>query len=177
MKTESVSNAQIANLFREAAELLEFETADPYRVLSYRRAATTLDELDKPVATLLDEGQDLVELPTVGLNLAGKIEEALRTGTFELLEELRQQTEPILALMMNIPGVGPKRARLLRDELGIATPSELEAAARSGRLRALPGLGKRTETAILDHLARAKQDPRPPRARRPSKPRKARASV
>lgn len=156
MDTAPVRNAEIAASFRETADLLELEDANPYRVRSYREAADTLDELDRPVADLVAAGEDLTELPAIGAALAGRIERMVATGRLDILETLRQQREPILNLLLEIPGIGPKRAQLLRDELGVATEEELETATRIGRVRALPGFGARMQTAILDHLARTR---------------------
>lgn len=156
MDTVPVQNAEIAASFRETAELLELEGANPYRVRSYREAADTLDALERPVADLVAAREDLTRLPAIGDALAARIEAMVETGRLDILEALRQQRGPILSLLLEVPGIGPKRAHLLRDELGVATEAELETATRTGRVRALPGFGKGMETALLDHLARTR---------------------
>jgi len=150
-----VHNADVAAIFDEVADLLDIEGANRFRVRAYRNAARTIGQLSQPVADLVAEGRDLSELPDVGDDLAGKIEEIVETGTLTLLDELEQQTAPALADLMRIPGLGPKRVRALHEALGITSAEELKRAAEAGRVREVEGFGEKLEQTILDRLEAA----------------------
>ena len=150
-----VHNADVAAIFDEVADLLDIEGANRFRVRAYRNAARTIGQLSQPVADLVTEGKDLSELPDVGDDLAGKIEEIVETGTLTLLDELEQQTAPALADLMRIPGLGPKRVRALHEALGITSAEELKRAAEAGRVREVEGFGEKLEQTILDRLEAA----------------------
>ena len=150
-----VHNADVAAIFDEVADLLDIEGANRFRVRAYRNAARTIGQLSRPVADLVAEGKDLSELPDIGDDLAGKIEEIVETGTLTLLDELEQQTAPALADLMRIPGLGPKRVRALHEALGITSAEELKRAAEAGRVREVEGFGEKLEQTILDRLEAA----------------------
>jgi DNA polymerase (family 10) len=147
-----VHNADIAAIFSEIADLLEIQGANPFRVRAYRNAARTLQELGRDVRTLLRHGADLTELPGIGKDLAGKIQEIVDTGRCATLKKLEQEIPPALTELLKIPGLGPKRVKTLYQELDIHTSEQLQRAARDGRLRELPGFGTKTEQRILDAL-------------------------
>lgn len=149
-----VSNAEIAAMFSEAAELLEIKGNNPFRIGAYRRAARTIEGLPKSAASLLEAGQDLSELPGIGKDLAGKIAAIVTSGKFDLLESLKRELPGDLAEMAALPGLGPKRVKLIHDQLGIGSLTELRRAARDGRLREIRGLGVRLEQKILAALAK-----------------------
>jgi DNA polymerase (family X) len=145
-----VHNADIAAIFDEIADLLEIEGENPFRIRAYRNAARTLQDLGRDLAEMVRHGEDLSELPGIGEDLAGKIAEIVATGSCKALLELRKQVPPALAELLKIPGLGPKRVKAIYDALEIRTLDELHRAAREGRLRALPGFGKKTEQKILE---------------------------
>lgn len=147
-----IHNADVGALLKRIAELLALEEANPFRVRAYRTAARTVEGLPRRLEEMLHEGADLSTLPGIGKDLAGKIEEIVKTGTLPLLQELEKQTPPQLAEVMKLEGVGPKRAKMLHEKLGIANLQGLEQAARQGRLRALAGFGKTTEEKVLSAL-------------------------
>jgi DNA polymerase (family 10) len=101
---------------------------------------------------MIEEGEDLSELPDIGEDLAGKIEEIVETGTLPLLEELEEKIDPAMAELMDVPGLGPKRVRALHDELGVTTRADLKSAAEEGRIRTVEGFGEKTEQNILEGL-------------------------
>jgi len=150
-----VQNAEIAGLFEELAELLELEGANAFRVRAYRNAARFIRGHARSLAELVDEGADLAELPGIGTDLAGKIETIVRTARLPLLEQLRRRVPAPLLAMTRIEGLGPKRAQALYRALGIRSLEDLARAARSGRIRELPGFGARTEALIAQRAARA----------------------
>jgi DNA polymerase (family 10) len=145
-----MENIQIAKTFEEVADLLEIQGANPFRVRAYRNAARTLGTLGTPVDTILKHnGHALEELPGIGADLAGKISRMCRTGELPLLAQLTRKTPESLVAMLRIPGVGPKRAKLIYKKLHVKTLGQLERAARAGRLSELRGMGKTLEETIL----------------------------
>jgi DNA polymerase (family 10) len=145
-----VENIEIARTLDEVADLLEIQDANPFRVRAYRTAARSVGALDRPVAELLADNPDaLEELPGIGADLAGKIAGLAKSGRLPLLGQLTRKTPESLVAMLRLPGLGPKRARLIYETLGVRTLAQLERAARAGRLSTLPGIGARLEQAIL----------------------------
>jgi DNA polymerase (family 10) len=110
------------------------------------------------MADLLDEDQDLTELSGIGEDLAGKIEEIVKTGGLRQLEQIKQRTPAALAQMLKIEGLGPKRVQQLYEELEITSLNKLEEAAEDGRIRELEGFGPKTEESILKDLSRKDLD-------------------
>lgn len=151
-----MENIDIARIFEEVADLLEIQDESPFRVRAYRDAGRTLRSLGEPVAGLVarEGARGLTELPGIGKDLAGKIVELVETGELPLLKELLAKTPESLVEMTRIPSLGPKRAKLLYDTLGIKTVGELEEAARSGRLRGVRGFGDKLVATILDGCAK-----------------------
>jgi DNA polymerase (family 10) len=147
-----VENIDIARIFEETADLLEIQGENPFRIRAYRTAARTIETLAIPAASLASKGC-LDELPGIGSDLAGKIATILETGTLPLLQQLTAKTPESLVQMLRIPGLGPKRAKQIYDTLGIKTLDALETAAKTGRLRALPGIKETIEHKILQGLA------------------------
>lgn len=119
---------------------------------AYRNAARVVADLPESVESMLASGRDLAELPGIGRDLAGKIAEIARTGRLGLLDEVAARTPPGLTELAALPGLGPKRARALHDELGITTLEGLAEAARAGAVRGLRGFGRLTEERILEAL-------------------------
>jgi DNA polymerase (family 10) len=151
-----VHNAEIAEIFNQVADLLEIEGANRFRVRAYRNAARTLGGLPQSVVDLIEKGQDLTELPGIGEDLAGKIEEIVGTGSLAQLEEIKRRTPPELAGLLKISGLGSKRVQALREELGIVSREDLERAARQGKIQQLGGFGEKIEQGILKDIERTK---------------------
>lgn len=149
----TVHNGEIAAIFEEMADLLEIEGANPFRVRAYRFAARTIRDLPGEVAEMVARGEDLTSLPGIGDDLAGKIREIIRTGTVAALEAQRHKTPATLTELLRIPGLGPKRVQALVRALNLRGLSDLQQAAREGRIRTIPGFGEKTEQHILDALA------------------------
>ncbi|HNT56656.1 MAG TPA: helix-hairpin-helix domain-containing protein [Syntrophales bacterium] len=142
-----VHNADAAEIFNLAADLLEIQGANPFRVRAYRNAARTVDGLSKSIASMAEEGEELSNLPEIGEDLAGKIKEILKTGKLSQLENLKKDVSPDLQDVLGIPGLGPKKVQALHDALKINTLKDLEEAAQKD---ALPRL--LTEKDILGDL-------------------------
>ena len=158
-------NRTAAEIFRDCAELLRQQRANPFRVNAYLRAAKTLDTLPTDAREILRTSgiKGLLELPHIGAGLASAIDEIARTGTLSQLDRLRGSADPE-ALMRVVPGVGPTLARAIHDDLQIDSLEELEVAAHDGRLEALRGIGPRRAAAIRASLAMLLGRPRSPRA-------------
>lgn len=147
-----VHNSDVAGKFNRVADLLEIDDANQYRVRAYRNAARTVNNLPRSVADMIEAEEDLSELPGIGDDLAGKIEEIVETGELEQLEELEEELPPELSQLMTLPGLGAKRVRQLYDRLRIENIDDLAAAARDEKVREVPGFGKKTEQKILDQI-------------------------
>lgn len=147
-----IHNADIAAMFDEIADLLEIEEANPFRIRAYRNASRTLQGLGEEAATMLEQGEDLTELPGIGKDLAAKIKEIVETGRCLALEKLHKASAPGLTELLKIPGLGPKRVHALYHELDIHTAEQLFRAAHDGRLRQLPGFGEKIEARILEAM-------------------------
>ena len=138
-----VQNAEIAAMFDQTADLLEFKGENQFRVRAYRRAARTIEGLPQSVRNLLSAQKDLTELPGIGKDLAGKITDIIKTGHFDLLNSLKKKLPGELGDMAALPGLGPKRVKLLYDKLKVRTLDDLRRAIKRGRLRELRGFGPR----------------------------------
>ncbi len=146
-----MKNEELALVFEDIADLLAIKGESVYRVNAYRRAAETLRDLGQEAEVLWREGR-LTEVPGIGGAIAGKIDELLRSGRLEFYERLKEEVPSELLSLLQIPDVGPKKAALFWKELGITSVDALEAAAREGRLRRLPGMGARSEQRILENI-------------------------
>jgi DNA polymerase (family 10) len=156
-----VHNATIEAIFDEIADLLDIQGANPFRVRAYRNAARTIGDLGTDITTLMAQGTALTEIPGIGADLAKKIEEIVSTGKSEFLERLHKQLPPAITDLLKIPGLGPKRVKVLWRDLKIQTLEQLLQAAREGRIQELPGFGEKTEEKIVEaaqaHLSQARR--------------------
>jgi DNA polymerase (family 10) len=148
-----VNAVEIAQVLEEIARLLAFKGENPFKVRAYRNAARTLRSLDEDLATVIAEGR-LQRLPGIGAALATKIEQLAHGGTTPLWERLREEIPPGVVDIAAVPGLGPLRARAVFQTLGIASLEELAAAAESGQLAEVPGIGPKTVRSILPGIDR-----------------------
>src|SRR4030067_2292455 len=102
-------NADISALCNQVADLLEILDENPFRIRAYRNAARTVGSLSQSVAAMVEQAKDFTELPGIGKDHAGKIEEIVRTGNLSQLQDLADRIPPQLIRLMKIPGLGPKR--------------------------------------------------------------------
>ncbi len=144
-------NQQLADTFTLIANLLEIKGEIIYKTLAYRKAADSLTELGRDVSGIWQEEgiKGLQAIPGVGKAIAEKIDELLRTGELGFLDKLGEEVPLSLADLLQIPGLGPKKVGLFWRELNITTLDDLEAAARSGELRKLPGMGAKSEQKVI----------------------------
>ncbi len=149
-----VQNAEISAAFDQVADILEIDGANSFRVRAYRTAARNIANLPFSAAEMVERGEDITSIPGIGKDLAGKIVEMVRTGKLSLLEELKRNIPPDMLEITGLAGIGPKRARMLYEGLGITGIKGLAKAAREGKLRQLPNFGVKTEQRILEEIQR-----------------------
>jgi DNA polymerase (family 10) len=152
-------NGEIADAFEELASLYELDGAVVYRVTAYRNAAKAIREAGVSVAEMARQGR-AEELAGVGRTIAEKIDALLETGSIPSADKLKARIPPGLVEITRIPGLGPKRARLLHEQLGIESIDDLRDAAEDGRLKGVQGFGQKAEENVLAALA-AGADGRP----------------
>lgn len=142
-----MTNAQIASIFGEIADLLELKGENPFRVRAYRRAAMNVEGTPKDLSSLGED--ELTAIPGIGKDLAGKIRQFSETGRIDLHEELKKEIPAGLLAILRVPGVGPKTAKVLYDKRNVKSLEELEALARGKKLAGIPGIQQKTEENIL----------------------------
>jgi len=155
-----LDNVEIARVLAEVADVLEIQGADSFRIRAYRNAVRTIEEQIRPLERMVTEGAPLTDLPAIGKEMAGHIRELTTTGTLALRDRLIAEIPRSLIELVRLPGVGPKKARRLWDELRVGSVDELEAAAREGRVAALAGFGDKIQTRILAGIEEYRQHTR-----------------
>src|SRR5947209_3697201 len=146
-----LSNTAIAAALEELGDLYELDGAIVHRVVAYRSAAKSVRDASVSVAALAREGR-AIELPGIGATLQEKILALVQDGTIPAAEKLRAKFPAGLIAITRLPGLGPKRARLLHTELGIDSPQALREAVQGQRLRTVRGLGPKLEERLLQAL-------------------------
>src|SRR4051794_25631126 len=146
------TNAEIAAAFEELGDLYELDGAVSYRVIAYRTAAKAVRDASVSIMALTREGT-VTTVPGIGKTLEEKLKALDETGDIPSAVKLRAKFPSGLIAVMHLPGFGPKRARLLYDELGIDSLEALRAAAEKGEIRKLRGFGAKVEENLLRILA------------------------
>lgn len=144
-------NVEVAWIFHELADLLEFKEEDFFKIRAYKNAARVLAGLEEPLEEIRKRGS-LAKIPGIGKNIAAKINEILTTGSLQKHKDLLQEIPPGLLDIMSLPGIGPKKAGIIHERLGVSSLQELAQAAREGRVRGLPGMGGKTENELIRNL-------------------------
>ncbi len=147
-----MENIEIAAVLRELGDLLEIKGSNPFRIRAYRNAVQTINSLTRPLSEMVEAGEDLTELPAVGKDIGAHIEELVRTGNLERLEEVAAEVPRSLVQLVKLEGVGPKKAKKLWQELGVTNLDELEKALAAGRVEALEGFGKTSVQKITEAI-------------------------
>ncbi len=147
-----MENKTIADILTEIADILDIQGENPFRIRSYRNAARTIADMSQSVEARLRAGEKLDEIPGIGKSLAEKVEEIVTTGKSRFLQELQGKVPAGLTELLKLGGLGPKKVKLLNDELGVDSMDRLEKAAQAGRLRDLAGMGVKTEEKILKSI-------------------------
>ena len=154
--TELPRNDDIAARLELLADLLELDGADAFRPAAYRKAATRIRESAVPVAELARDGK-ATRLSGIGSTIEQKIVELTETGDLAALAKLRARLPAELVEVMRVPGLGPRTARKLWEELGVESLEDLRAAAEAKRLREVAGLGAKTEERVLAAIAKPRR--------------------
>jgi DNA polymerase (family 10) len=150
-----MKNQEIAKIFNEIADLLEIKGENPFRIRAYRRAAQNIEGLQKSVEDIPKE--ELLKVPGIGQDLAGKIEEYLKTGKMQAHEELKHEIPEGLLTLLSVPSLGPKTSKLLYEKLKIKNLDDLERLAKEHKLVGLPGIKEKTEENILKGIEMLKR--------------------
>ena len=156
-------NEQLAEQFELLGDLMELEGADGFRISAYRKAAARIRETPTSVARLALDGK-AKQLQDIGKTIEAKIVEVVTDGEIHALTKRKLEVPAEVATFMRLPGLGPKTARRIWQELGITTAADLKAAAEAQQLRGRAGIGPGTEEKIAAALAQPKATEGPRRA-------------
>jgi DNA polymerase (family 10) len=156
----SASNARIASLFDQMADLLEIRGENPFRVRAYRNAARIIQDWPRSLKSMIEESESgqvaFPKIPGIGSDLAAKIRRIVLDDQFPELDALKRAVPPGLLELLSLPGLGPKRAARLHQELRIDSMAELERALRSGAVSRLHGFGRKLTQGFLRELEKRK---------------------
>jgi DNA polymerase (family 10) len=159
-----VDNARVAAVLEEIADLLEVQGENPFRIRAYRHAARMVGQQAPDFAGRAARGEALGRMFGIGADLDAKIHQIARTGTCDLLQQLRAAVPRGTSSLLHIPGLGPKKVQQLAAELDVHSPTDLATAIKNGRLRALRGFGEKTEqrlrAALGTHRGKKQRVPR-----------------
>jgi DNA polymerase (family X) len=151
-----MQNPDIARLFDEVADLLEIQDANPFRVRAYRNAARTIRDYPESLADVVHAGaKDLTEISGIGEDLAEKISTIVTTGELPLRTQLAAKLPAGLLDLLRIPGLGPKRVKLLYKKLKVRSAADLAKALDGGKVQRLKGFGPKMEEKMRAGLGQA----------------------
>ena len=146
------TNEQIAELFENMGSLLEMKGDAIFKIRAYQRAARTIEQLSSPLSQAVENGEDLTKIPGVGKAISEKIAEFIGHGQVSAYEKLLEELPPGVLDLKDIPGIGPKTAMAIGQQLGISTVEGVAEAAADGRLAGLPRMGQKAADSILRHI-------------------------
>ena len=151
-------NKGLASVLYEMADMLELQGVD-FKPQAYRKAARSIERYSFDIKALYREGglKALDEIPGVGKNLALKIEEFIKTGKIRKHGELRKALPDHMIELLDVPGMGPKKAKKIYEKLHITSVEELKDAAQKGKIRGIEGFGEKSEADILGMLGMVKK--------------------
>jgi DNA polymerase (family 10) len=151
-----VSNAKVAEILERIGQILEIRGENPFKARAYHSAARTIESLGEDINKIVAEGE-LGDLPGFGEQLTAKVTELVTTGHMDYMDEIMKGIPAGLLDLLEIPDVGPKKAKLFFDKLGVKSVEELEAAARAGKLAALDSMGEKSQAKILARIAQRRK--------------------
>ncbi len=145
-----MKNQEIASVLYDIADIYEILNVE-WKPIAYRKAARAVESLSKELSEIYKEGglKALMELPGIGRGIGGHIEELLTTGRDKEYEQMKKKIPKGISDLINVPGMGPKRAMILNKKLHISSMKQLEAAAKAGKIAKLAGFGKTSQENIL----------------------------
>src|SRR3974390_526845 len=144
---------QVAETLVSIATLLELKGENPFKERAYQTAARALEGMNEPLEKVVSENR-LSEVKGLGESIVKKVTELVTTGKLVYYEELKAATPPGMVAMLEIPGLGPKKVKLLHDELGIESIEQLEQACKDGKVGELKKFGQKTQANILEGISR-----------------------
>jgi DNA polymerase (family 10) len=147
-----LDNAEIARILEEVADVLEIQNENPFRIRAYRNAVRAVESLTVPLRRMIEQKIPLTTLSGIGKEMERHILEMEATGTLEFRDRLLAEYPRSLIDLMRLPGLGPKKAKRLWEELQIGSIEELEEAAQAGRIAAVSGFGAKTQERILQGI-------------------------
>ena len=147
-----MENIEIAGILEELGSLLEIQGSNPFRIRAYRNAVLTVRGLTRPLAAMVEEGEDLTALDAIGKDMSAHIVELIQTGELARLVEVSAEIPRSLVQLVKLDGVGPKKAKKLWESLGVTTVEELEVALKEGRVESLEGFGATSVKKILTSI-------------------------
>jgi DNA polymerase (family 10) len=143
---------EVASVLDEIATLLELRGENPFRCNAYTKAARAIGQLENNLAEVIAAGQ-LDQIPGIGTTLRDKITQLATTGNLPFYEDLKAKTPPGLLVMLRLPSVGPKKVKILYEQLGIDDLDKLKACCEADKVAALKGFGAKTQEKILEGIA------------------------
>ncbi|MBI4874928.1 MAG: DNA polymerase/3'-5' exonuclease PolX [Acidobacteria bacterium] len=153
-----MENREIARLLSETADLMEIAAEDPFRIRSYRNAATVIEGYPESVAEMVrDPARKVTDIPGIGKGLAAVLEEIQARGSFERRDEMLAKYPPTALELLKIQGLGPKSIARLWEHYRVSTIDDLERVCREEKLRLLPRMGAKLEEKVLRSIAYYRQ--------------------
>jgi DNA polymerase (family X) len=149
-----MNNIEYGTILREIALLKQIRGENHFRVRAYESGAKVIEELEESIEGLLEAGTDVTTLDGIGKGLATELMEIFSTGSSPTRSHLLESLDPQILELFSVQGLGPKRIKLLYDELGVTNLSSLEHAAREGHIASIKGLGPKSQKKILAELER-----------------------
>jgi DNA polymerase (family X) len=143
---------QVAEILSEIGVLLELKGENPFKTRAYANAARTLETLSESLDKIIAENR-LGEIKGIGEALQKKITELVTTGKLAYYDDLKASTPPGLLEVLQIPGVGPKKVKVLYEKLDVKSVADLEAACKAGKVAIMEGFGEKTQAKILEGIA------------------------
>jgi DNA polymerase (family 10) len=147
-----MKNSEAAKVFQDIADLLELKGENVFKIRAYQKAARVIDHYPRELEAMIDEGEDLQNIPGVGEAIAKKAAELISTGKLGYYENLKAEFPRGITNLLSIPGIGPKTANKFSSELGISSVDELEQAINDGRVAKLFRVGEKTADNILHQI-------------------------
>ena len=155
-----MKNSGIAKVFSDIAHLLEIKGENKFKIHAYQQASRTIEQLPVEIEQMVKEEQSLEEIPGVGEAIAKKAIELVTTGRLRYYDELKAEFPEGISALLDIPGIGPRTAIRLCNELGVNSIDDLESAILDGRVAGLPRMGDKVAENIMHqiHARRAAED-------------------
>ena len=150
-----MKNQEIVEIFNDIADILEIKGENPFRIRAYRRAALNIESLSTDIASTPKD--ELMKIPGIGQDLAGKILEYIKTGKMQAYEDLKKEVPEGLSSLLSVPSLGPKTAKLLFEKLQVKDLDDLARLAREHKLLGLPGIKEKTEENIIKGIEMLKR--------------------